>query len=96
MDKWLLEQLKTVTPEEQAYLNGDSQVNKDIYTYPYQEDTGCKMSKGYTEKDYFEIDCQLFLQEGKLPLVLVEPCYLRPDGEGRRAAFLPPGAAQKK
>lgn len=66
MDKWLLEQLKTVTPEEQAYLNGDSQVNKDIYTYPYQEDTACKMSKGYTEKDYFEIDCQLFLQEGKL------------------------------
>ena len=66
MDKWLLEQLKTVTPEEQAYLNGDSQVRKDIYTYPCQEDTACKMSKGYTEKDYFEIDCQLFLQEGKL------------------------------
>ena len=39
MDKWLLEQLKTVTPEEQAYLNGDSQVRKDIYTYPCQEDT---------------------------------------------------------
>ena len=50
MDKALLRQMKEITPEEQAYLDGDSQVKKDLYT----------------KKNYFEIDCHMFLQKGKL------------------------------
>lgn len=50
MDRCLLEQLEVITPEEQEYLAGNSQVIRDIYT----------------KKDIFEIDHNLFLQEGKL------------------------------
>lgn len=50
MDKWLLKQIQEITPEEQAYLDGEEEVNKEIYT----------------RKDSFEIDCQLFLKQGKL------------------------------
>ena len=53
MDKWLMEQLQAVTPEEAAYLNGDIQVIRDIYT----------------RKDIFEIDHTLFLQKEKLVTV---------------------------
>lgn len=48
MDKWLLEQMKVVNQEEQAYLNGDIQVQKDLYT----------------RKDIFEIDSKMFLEQG--------------------------------
>lgn len=50
MDQWLFEQIQKITPEEQAYLDGEEQVNKEIYT----------------KKQNFEIDCQLFLKQGKL------------------------------
>lgn len=50
MDKWLLEQIQRITPEEQAYLDGEEQVNRKIYT----------------KKEDFEIDCDLFLKQGKL------------------------------
>lgn len=53
MDKWLLEQMKVVNQEEQAYLNGDIQVQKDLYT----------------RKDIFEIDSKMFLEQGKLVTV---------------------------
>lgn len=50
MDKWILEQMQKITPEEQDYLDGDEQVNREIYT----------------KKETFEIDSQLFLKQGKL------------------------------
>lgn len=50
MDQWLFEQIQKITQEEQAYLDGEEQVNKEIYT----------------KKQNFEIDCQLFLKQGKL------------------------------
>lgn len=50
MDKWLFEQIKKITPEEQAYLDGREQVNREIYT----------------RKEDFEIDSQMFLKQGKL------------------------------
>lgn len=50
MDEWLMQEMRKITTEEQAYLDGDIKVNKNIYTL----------------KDKFEVDCQLFLQEGKL------------------------------
>lgn len=50
MDEWLMQEIRKVTAEEQAYLDGDVQVKKDLYT----------------RKDKFEVDCQLFLREGKL------------------------------
>lgn len=50
MDKWLLKQIQKITPEEQAYLDGKEQVNREIYT----------------RKDSFEIDSELFLKQGKL------------------------------
>ena len=53
MDKWLLEQIKKVTPEEQAYLDGDVNVQRGIYT----------------KKDIDEIDHQMFLKQGKLVTV---------------------------
>lgn len=53
MDKWLMDQMQKINPEEQAYLDGNIQVIKDIYT----------------KKDIFEIDHNLFLQEGKLVTV---------------------------
>ncbi len=53
MDKWLLEQIQKVTPEEQGYLDGEEQVNREIYT----------------RKENFEIDPQLFLKQGKLVTV---------------------------
>lgn len=53
MDQWLFEQLQKITPEEQNYLDGDEQVNRDIYT----------KTKG------FEIDSQLFLKQKKLVTV---------------------------
>lgn len=53
MDKWLMERLHTITPEERAYLDGDVPVIKDIYT----------------KKDAFEIDHSLFLRKEKLVTV---------------------------
>lgn len=53
MDQWLMEQLHRVTPEEQAYLDGDIPVKKDIYT----------------RKDAFEIDHSLLLRQGRLVTV---------------------------
>lgn len=53
MDKWLIERLQEITPEEQAYLDGNVFVKKDIYT----------------TKDVFEIDYKLFLQQGRLVTV---------------------------
>lgn len=50
MDKLLIRQLQRITEEEQAYLDGDAIVKKDIYT----------------KKNQFEVDSQLFLQKGKL------------------------------
>lgn len=50
MDEWLMQEIRKITAEEQAYLDGDVRVKKDIYT----------------RKDKFEVDCQLFLREGKL------------------------------
>lgn len=53
MDNWLLDKMKAVNQEEQAYLDGDIQVKKDLYT----------------RKDIFEIDSQMFLKQGKLVTV---------------------------
>ena len=53
MDKRLLEQIQKITPEEQEYLDGEKTVNREIYT----------------RKEYFEIDSQLFLKQGKLVTV---------------------------
>lgn len=53
MDKWLLEQMQKITPEEQDYLDGEEKVNREIYT----------------RKENFEIDSQLFLKQGKLVTV---------------------------
>ncbi len=53
MEPWLLKQMQIITPEEQAYLDGDEQVRKDLYT----------------RKNTFEIDCQMFLKQGKLVTV---------------------------
>lgn len=53
MDEWLLKQLQVITAEEQAYLDGDDKVKKDIYT----------------RKEIFEIDSQMFLNQGKLVTV---------------------------
>lgn len=50
MDKWLLEQIQKITPEEQEYLNGEEEVNREIYT----------------RKENFEVDSQLLLKQGKL------------------------------
>lgn len=50
MNKQIIQQLETVSIEEQIYLNGDSQVKKDLYT----------------TKNTFEIDCSLLLKENKL------------------------------
>lgn len=71
MDEWLMQKLRKITAEEQAYLDGDIQVKKDIYTLSggvqktEGEDTaGCR--KRAVGQDKFEVDCQLFLREGKL------------------------------
>lgn len=53
MDPELLRQLAVVTPEEQAYRDGDDDVVREIYT----------------KKNRFEIDSRLFLREGKLVTV---------------------------
>lgn len=50
MDQWLFEQIQKITPEEQAYLDGREQVDREIYT----------------RKEDFEIDSQMFLKQGKL------------------------------
>lgn len=50
MDEKLIRKMQEISEEEQAYLDGNSQVLKDIYT----------------RKNQFEVDSQLFLQEGKL------------------------------
>ena len=54
MNEWLMHELKKITTEEQAYMDGDGRVRKDIYT----------LSEMTSQK--FEVDCQLFLKEGKL------------------------------
>ena len=50
MDKRIIEKLQIITPEERAYLDGNIQIKKDIYT----------------TKDIFDIDYKLFLAEGRL------------------------------
>lgn len=50
MREALIERLQTVSPEEQVYLGGHENVKKEIYTF----------------KHTFEIDKQLFLEEGRL------------------------------
>ncbi len=50
MDEQLIKKMQEITDEEQAYLDGSGQVLKDIYT----------------RKNQFEVDCQLFLREGRL------------------------------
>ena len=50
MDKRLIKRMEMITAEEQAYLNEDPHVKKEIYT----------------KKNQFEVDCQLFLRERKL------------------------------
>ena len=32
MDKWLMHEIRKITAEEQAYLDGDVRVKRDIYT----------------------------------------------------------------
>ena len=54
MNEWLMHELKKITTEAQAYMDGDGRVRKDIYT----------LSEMTSQK--FEVDCQLFLKEGKL------------------------------
>ena len=53
MDRRLFEQIQKITPEEQHYLDGDIQVNRELYT----------------KNKNFEIDSQLFLTQGKLVTV---------------------------
>ena len=48
-----------ISAEEQAYLNGRTQVEMDVYRYP----EGRKLSDGSRQ---FEVDSQLFLKKGKL------------------------------
>lgn len=50
MDEKLIKKMQEISEEEQAYLDGNSQVLKGIYT----------------KKNQFEVDSQLFLREGKL------------------------------
>lgn len=50
MDIQLIKKLQVISLEEQGYLDGNVQVNKDIYT----------------EKEIFEIDRNHFLKEGRL------------------------------
>lgn len=50
MDEQLIRKMQEISEEEQAYLDGNRQVLRDIYT----------------RKNQFEVDSQLFLQEGKL------------------------------
>ena len=50
MDKRLIKRMEIITAEEQAYLDEDPHVKKEIYT----------------KKNQFEVDCQLFLRERKL------------------------------
>lgn len=50
MNKELIEKLQTISPEEMAYLKGESEVRRDIYT----------------DKRVFEIDQSRFLKEGRL------------------------------
>lgn len=54
MDEWLMHELRKITAEEQAYMDGNVQVKKDIYT----------LSEMAPQK--FEVDGQLFLKEKKL------------------------------
>ncbi len=59
MDEWLMQKIQEITVEEQAYLDGRTQVEKDVYRYP----------RGRTSADetrQFEVDSQLFLRKGKL------------------------------
>lgn len=71
MDEWLMHELRKITAEEQAYLDGDIRVKKDIYTLPGEEEqmegeetAECKRTAAGKKK--FEVDCQRFLREGKL------------------------------
>lgn len=50
MDEQLIRKMQEISEEEQAYLDGNGQVLKGIYT----------------KKNQFEVDSQLFLREGKL------------------------------
>lgn len=59
MDEWLMQKIQEVTAEEQAYLDGRTQVAMDIYRYP----EGRALSDGSRQ---FEVDSQLFLKRGKL------------------------------
>lgn len=71
MDEWLMHEIRKITAEERAYLDGDIHVKKDIYTLPGkehqtigEETAGSKKPAAGEAK--FEVDCQRFLREGKL------------------------------
>lgn len=67
MDEWLMHEIRKITAEEQAYLDGDSRVKKDIYTLAGKvRQTEGERAAGSDRTDKFEVDCQLFLREGKL------------------------------
>lgn len=59
MDEWLMQKIQEITVEEQAYLDGRTQVEKNVYQY-----SGARtLSDGSCQ---FEVDSQLFLKKGKL------------------------------
>lgn len=69
MDEQVMKKMRLITPEEQAYLDGDIQVKKDVYTLPGRMHKLRETEKNPEEsagEDRFEVDCQLFLREGKL------------------------------
>lgn len=59
MDEWLMQKIQEITVEEQAYLDGRTQVEKDVYRYPREN----ALSDSPRQ---FEVDSQLFLKKGKL------------------------------
>lgn len=71
MDKWLMHEIRKITAEEQAYLDGDVRVKRDIYTLAGEArqtdaEEAAPCGEGTVKEDRFEVDCQRFLQEGKL------------------------------
>lgn len=59
MDEWLMQKIQEITVEEQAYLDGRTQVKKDVYRSLKE----CALSDSPRQ---FEVDSQLFLKKGKL------------------------------
>ncbi len=65
MDEQLMKKMQMITSEEQAYLDEEPHVKKEIYT----------------KKNEFEVDSQLFLREGKLITVRQSHQALQSKGE---------------